>query len=62
VAVADAAQPDSDSTSAVIKGRKGNRRFALLNLRNDTFTSLHDQIQQSRSEVVTDVALQLVRA
>lgn len=30
VAVADAAQPVSDSTSAVIKGRKGNRRFALL--------------------------------
>ena len=30
VAVADAAQPDSDRTSAVIKGRKGNRRFVLL--------------------------------
>ena len=30
VAVAGAAPPNSDSTSAVIKSRKGNRRFALL--------------------------------
>ena len=30
VAVADVAHPDNDSISAVIKGRKGNRRFALF--------------------------------